>query len=74
SPIINFSIIDTEPIIGTSYENNCIKRGNNYYINQYSDNPIDPSTLNTGGYDYYLIRVVGDNGRISYAGPIWVEY
>jgi len=74
SPIINFTIIDTEPIIGTSYEKNCMKRGNNYYINQYSDNPIDPSTLNTNYYDYYLIRVVGENGRMSYAGPIWVEY
>ncbi len=74
SPIVNFTIIDSEPITGASYENSCIKRGNNYYINQYSDNPIDPSTLNTNGYDYYLIRVVGENGRISYAGPIWVEY
>jgi hypothetical protein len=74
SPIINFSIIDSNPIIGTSYENSCIRKGNNYYINQYSDNPIDPSTLNTHGYDYYLIRIVGENGRISYAGPIWVEY
>ncbi len=74
SPIVNFSIIDTEPITGTSYEKSCIKRGNNYYINQYSDNPIDPSTLTTGGFDYYLIRVIGNNGRISYAGPIWVEY
>ncbi|MFX0143171.1 MAG: DUF3604 domain-containing protein [Candidatus Hodarchaeota archaeon] len=74
SPIINFTIIDTEPITGTSYENSCVKIGNNYYINHYSDNPIDPSTLNTSGYDYYLIRVVGENGRMSYAGPIWVEY
>ncbi|MFW9828219.1 MAG: DUF3604 domain-containing protein [Candidatus Thorarchaeota archaeon] len=74
SPIINFSIIDTEPITGISYEKSCIKRGNNYYINQYSDNPIDPVTLNTEGFDYYLIRVVGENGRISYVGPIWVEY
>ncbi len=74
SPIINISIIDKDKIIGTSYENSCIKRGDNYYINQYSNNPIDPSTLNTGGFDYYLIRVVGENGRISYAGPIWVEY
>ncbi|MFX0020717.1 MAG: DUF3604 domain-containing protein [Candidatus Hermodarchaeota archaeon] len=74
SPIINFTIIDTEPIIGTSYEKSCSKRGNNYYINQYSDNPIVPSTLNTKGYDYYLIRIVGENGRMSYAGPIWVEY
>ncbi len=74
SPIVNISIIDTEPIMGTTYENSCIKRGNNYYINPYSDNPIDPSTLNTGGYNYYLIRIVGENGRMSYAGPIWVEY
>ncbi|MFX1391544.1 MAG: DUF3604 domain-containing protein, partial [Promethearchaeota archaeon] len=74
TPIINFTIIDTEPIIGTSYEKSCLKRRNNYYINQYSDNPIDPSTLNTNGYDFYLIRVVGENGRMSYAGPIWVEY
>ncbi len=74
SPIINFTIIDTDPVTGASYENSCVKIGSNYYINHYSDNPIDPSTLNTGGYDYYLIRVVGENGRMSYAGPIWVEY
>jgi len=74
TPIVNFSIIDTEPITGTSYKQSCLKRGNNYYINKYSDNPIDPNTLNTGGFDYYLIRVVAENGRRSYAGPIWVEY
>ncbi len=73
-PIINFTIIDTEPITGSSYEKSCLKKGNNYYINQYSDNPINPSSLNTNGYDFYLIRIVGDNGRMSYAGPIWVEY
>ncbi|MHA2007675.1 MAG: hypothetical protein ACXACO_09495 [Promethearchaeota archaeon] len=38
----------------------------------YGDNSNDPSTSNTEGYDYYLIRVLGDNGRISYAGPIWI--
>jgi len=43
-------------------------------LNQYIDNPIVPTTLNTGGFDYYLIRVVGENGRTSYIGPIWVEY
>ncbi len=74
TPIINISVIDTEPITGTSYENSCIKKGGKYYINQYSDNPITPSDLNTKGYDYYLIRIVGENGRMSYAGPIWVEY
>ncbi|MFX1431331.1 MAG: DUF3604 domain-containing protein, partial [Promethearchaeota archaeon] len=37
SPIINFTVIDTKPITGTSYENSCVKIGNNYYINHYSD-------------------------------------
>ncbi|MFX1455869.1 MAG: DUF3604 domain-containing protein [Promethearchaeota archaeon] len=74
SPIVNFTIVDSDPITGTSYQNYCNKRGNYYYINQYSDNPIDPSTLNTDGYDYYIVRIVGENGRMSYAGPIWVEY
>jgi len=26
-----------------------------------------------GGADFYLVRVVGRNGRAAYAGPIWVE-
>jgi hypothetical protein len=74
SSVNNITIVDTEPIVGTSYESHCIEINGKSYINSYSDNSIDPSTLNTGGYDYYLIRVVGDNGRTSYAGPIWVEY
>ena len=51
-----------------------MKKGGKYYINQYSDNPITPSDLNTKWYDFYLIRVMCENGRMSYAGPIWVEY
>ena len=74
SPIANVSIIDTNPITGTSFEPYCIEIDGNHYINSYSDNPIDPSTLNTNGFDYYLVRFVGDNGRMTWAGPIWVEY
>lgn len=74
TPIYNISIIDTDPIIGATFEPNCIETEGNYYINSYSDNPIDPSTLNTEGFDFYMIRVVGDNGRMTWAGPIWVEY
>ncbi|MHA2295004.1 MAG: hypothetical protein ACXAEU_08685 [Candidatus Hodarchaeales archaeon] len=44
------------------------------YSNDHSSNPVDPNTLNTGGMDYYAIRVVGTNGRTSYMGPIWVSY
>ncbi|MEJ2277143.1 MAG: DUF3604 domain-containing protein [Candidatus Lokiarchaeota archaeon] len=74
SPIQNITIIDKEPISGTSFESNCIFKNGKWYINSYSDNPIDPTSLNTNGFDYYLVRVIGDNGRTSYIGPIWVEY
>ncbi len=73
-PITNVSIIDTDPITGTSFDSYCIEIDGKWYINEFSDNPIDPATLNTGGFDFYLIRVVGDNGRSAYIGPIWVEY
>ncbi len=74
TPIVNISVVDTDPIIGTTFEPNCIEIDGKFYINSYSDNPIDPSTLNTGGFDFYVIRVVGDNGRMTWVGPIWVEY
>ena len=74
SPLTNVSIIDAQPITGTSFEPYCIETNGNNFINSYSDNPIDPSTLNTNGFDYYLVRFVGDNGRMTWAGPIWVEY
>jgi len=74
SVIQNITIIDTDPIAGASFEPFCIEKDGDWYINSYSDNPIDPRSLNTGGFDFYLVRIVGDNGRHSYAGPIWVEY
>jgi hypothetical protein len=74
TPIDILTVIDTAPIIGASFEDKCVQgAGGSYYINGYSDNPIDPSTLNTGGVDFYLVRIVGNNGRMAYAGPIWVE-
>jgi hypothetical protein len=74
SPISNVSIIDTTPITGTTYELYCVEIDGQFYVNQDSDNPIIPSNLNTGGFDYYLVRFVGENGRMTWAGPIWVEY
>ncbi|MFW9975348.1 MAG: DUF3604 domain-containing protein [Candidatus Thorarchaeota archaeon] len=73
-PIVNVTFIDSEPVTGTTYGfEGCILVNGEYYINQYSDNPIDPSTLNTNGSDFYLVRVVGNNGRFAYIGPIWVQ-
>ena len=66
------SFHDRTPITGTGYTS-CIEQNGQHFVKQCSDNPIDPTTLNTGGADYYPIRVVGDNGRMAYIGPIWVE-
>jgi hypothetical protein len=72
-PLQNITLWDNNTITGTSY-NHCIERNGNFYINQYSDNPIDPNSLNTNGFDYYIVRIVGLNGRTSFIGPLYVEY
>ncbi len=70
--VVNFT--DKELVTGTSYGvENCFKVDDLYYINEYSNNPVNPYELHTGGKDFYIIRIVGDNGRHSYIGPIWVE-
>jgi len=73
-PLVNITYIDAETITGASYgSESCILVNGQYYINGYSDNPIDPDTLNTNGADFYLVRIAGANGRFAYIGPIWVE-
>jgi hypothetical protein len=70
----NARYIDSEITTGTSYsQESRVLVNREYYINKYSDNPIELGTLNTGGADFYLIRVVGADGRFAYIGPIWVE-
>ncbi|MGY5875183.1 MAG: DUF3604 domain-containing protein [Candidatus Thorarchaeota archaeon] len=74
SPISTIRFQDSSEITGAIYgSSSCVERNGQFFVNDFSDNPIDPSTLNTNGVDYYLIRAVGENGRIAYAGPIWVE-
>ncbi|MHA2377933.1 MAG: DUF3604 domain-containing protein [Candidatus Thorarchaeota archaeon] len=73
-PVTRITVLDTTPITGTSYgAESCIQKNDQYYINDYSDNPVNPDDLDTNGADFYIVRVVGENGRITYAGPIWVE-
>ncbi len=75
SPIYNITIVDTTPITGAVYgAQSCIQRDGKYYINDYSDNPIDPTTLDTSGADFYVMRVIGQGGRHAYVGPIWVSH
>jgi hypothetical protein len=62
-----------ETVTGAAYSaDECYHKDGKTYINRYSDNPVDSESLDTGGADFYLIRVVGANGRSAYAGPIWV--
>ncbi|MHA1937968.1 MAG: hypothetical protein ACW97O_07125 [Candidatus Thorarchaeota archaeon] len=67
------TISDNSSITGTSYDDYILGSDGNHYINDQSENPIDPTTLNTDGMDYYAVRIVGANGRTSYIGPIWVH-
>ncbi|MFW9799308.1 MAG: DUF3604 domain-containing protein, partial [Candidatus Thorarchaeota archaeon] len=73
-PVTSITYLDAVPITGTAYgEESCVEVNGQHFINDYSDNPVNPASLNTDGADFYIIRVVADNGRITYAGPIWVE-
>jgi hypothetical protein len=74
SPVASVTIIDEEPVAGAEYGfDKCIEKDGEYYINKYSDQPVDPSTLNTNASDFYIIRTVSSGGRESYIGPFWIE-
>jgi hypothetical protein len=72
SPLAKMSLNDTESITGTSYDD-YIERDGDWYINNHSLTAVNPSTLNTGGEDYYFVRIIQDGMRITAIGPIWVK-
>jgi hypothetical protein len=39
-------------------------------LNKYSNYLIDLTFLKTGEYDYYIIRIVGENEKTSYIGSM----
>jgi hypothetical protein len=49
------------------------KADGNWYVNERSLAPINPATLNTGGVDYYYVRVVDSLGGAAWMGPIWAS-
>ncbi len=72
-PVSSVTVFDREPVTGAEYGiERCIEKGGSYYINKYSSQPADPSALNTGGADFYIIRAVSQGGREAYIGPFWV--
>ncbi len=64
---------DSTPITGTNYTHCIQKADGNWYIHEESILPVDPSTLNTGGADYYYVRMTESSGWVSWIGPLWVE-
>ncbi|MGI6214009.1 MAG: DUF3604 domain-containing protein [Christensenellales bacterium] len=72
SPVKEIVIEDSAPVAGASYDK-CISSNGKYYLNEFSDNPVDPGKLNTGGKDFYVLRIAGANNRCVYAGAIWVD-
>lgn len=71
TPIAEIIEYDNEPITGDSYNYSIRKEDGKYYVNDISPNPIEPSDLNSGGADFYFIRVVQNSVRKTYAGTIW---
>lgn len=60
TPVANATLTDTNPVIGASHgTENWVQLDGEYYINRYSDSPIDPATLNGSPADSYLHRVGG---------------
>jgi len=73
APVSSVRVIDEEPVTGAEYGiGKCIEKDGRYYINKYSDQPVDPYALNTGGADFYIIRTVSSRGREAYIGPFWI--
>jgi hypothetical protein len=76
APIKRILINDTADITGTSYDHCIQKDDGNWYIHERSIRPVDPDSLNTGGEDYYYVRMIDSNPirpGIAWCGPIWVK-
>lgn len=73
-PVASIKLEDHAPVTGAEYGfDKCMQKDGTYYINAYSDQPVDPAELNTGGADFYIIRTVSAGGREAYIGPMWVS-
>jgi len=78
TPIADITVTDDSEITGTSYEDYYYNEADGkYYENERSLIGIDdPSGLNTGGEDYYFVRIYQGEGTkadfYGWVGPIWV--
>jgi hypothetical protein len=73
SVMINWTVVDNAPTTGTSYMH-CVQKADGlWYVNERSLVPVDPAALNTGGSDYYYVRVTDSLGGAAWMGPIWAS-
>ncbi|MBA7548209.1 hypothetical protein ES705_40656 [subsurface metagenome] len=72
SPVAELQYFDSEAITGTSYDY-CIEKDGKYYLNDKTKELVNPSILNTGGADFYYIRIISSRNRFAAIGPIWVS-
>lgn len=71
-PVTELTFNDNSTITGASYDGSILINGE-YYVNEESETPINPASLNTNGVDYYFIRILCSRGRVTAIGPLWVE-
>ena len=71
--MFHWTITDNTTITGAEYTDCIQKSDGNWYINKDSTKPVDRSTLNTQGVDYYYVRIHDSNNGAAWIGPIWVE-
>jgi hypothetical protein len=71
--MVNWTVVDNALTTGTSYDHCVQKADGQWYVNERSKAPVIPSTLNTGGADYYYVRVSDSLGGAAWMGPIWAS-
>jgi hypothetical protein len=71
-PLASLTLNDTEKIVGSEYDK-CVERDGEWYLNNRTLTTADPDRLNTGGEDYYFIRIIQNGIRLTAIGPIWVR-
>lgn len=69
----SFTFVDDTPVTGTTYTGAVQDTEGVWRTHARAALPVDPTELNTGGADYYFVRLHSPAGFWAWAGPVWVE-
>jgi hypothetical protein len=72
--ITTLNINDTATIAGLYYDQSLgeWRDDGQFYVNEYANNPSNPASLNSGGFDVYYGKMYDTEGGVAWIGPIWV--